>query len=232
MSLLPEIKLKKILDYLLDQVRNDYYNNSSNEQKSFLYRVFSSDNNIDNYNFFTQAKAILLRGNDNQRKLETRIFFDRSRAHIPTIHINLPSESPQGDSLGFGIGNTPPIFDDNDQTYSHMLQRSFDTKYNITVTSDNTFEVIVIYTLLKAILISQVDIIEMNGLRNPKISGRDLMVMDQITPPLFMRILVLDFMYEFDVPELKLNPIINHAVFYGYEGSLGVNNILLITGEV
>lgn len=202
MSLLPEIKLKKVIDYYLDLITEDYNNSLPNEQESFLYGVFG-ENSLDNYDFFTQAKAIILRSSDNPRKLQTRLFFDRTRATIPTVHINLPSESPNSDSLGYGIGNNDPIF--NDESYRMTYERCFDSKYNLTVTSDNSFEVLIVYSILKAIIISCVDIMEVNGLRNPKVMGNDLMVNMEQTPPLYMRALGLNFIYEFVVPELKKN---------------------------
>ena len=211
MSLLPEIKLKKILDHSLDVIRKDYYDSLPNEQNSFIYKIFA-ENVIDNYDFYTQAKAILLKTNDNPRLLQTRVFFDRSRAHIPTIHINLPSETPNGDSLGYGIGNIDPTFNDNTEEYSNSRQRCFNTTFNITVTSDNTHEVIIVYAILKAIMISIVEILEMNGLRNPKISGRDLMILDT-TPALYMRVLALEVWYEFNVPGLDFNKIVNQINF-------------------
>lgn len=222
MSLLPEIKLKKILDHSLDVIRKDYYDSLPNEQNSFLYKVFG-ENVIDNYNFFIQAKTILLKTNDNPRLLQTRVFFDRSRAHIPTIHINLPSETPNGDSLGYGLGNVDPLFDDINEEYSLSRQRCFNTTFNITVTSDNTHEIIIIYTILKAIMISIVEILEMNGLRNPKISARDLMILDT-TPPLYMRVLALEVWYEFNVPGLDFNKIVNQIDFtptYSSESVIG-----------
>ena len=214
--LLPEIQLKKILDYYLNIVNQDFQDSVSagNEQASLLYQMFGGIV-LDNYNFYDQAKAIILKGDDNPRHLEVRIFFDRTRASIPTIHLNLPSENPDSDSIGYGLGNNDPEFSSDNSTFKEILQRDFNTVFNITVTSDNTFEVIIIYTLLKAIMVSGVEIMELNGLRNPKISGKDLMAHMDSPQPLFLRVLTLSFLYEFSVPEIKSQTVYNSFKFQG-----------------
>jgi hypothetical protein len=211
MSLLPEIQLKRLLDHLISKVKENYLS-KTDKSKTFLYRLFYS-NNVEGYDFYQQALTLLMRGSNDPRRVEVRMFFDRSRASIPTIHINLPSESPFGDSIGFGIGNVGPIFDDENNTYTNNRERVFQEKYNITLTSDNSYEVLILYYLLKAILIAKVDILEINGLRNISISGQDLMVNDSIVPPIFMRSLNLSFHYEFSVPELEDNEISNVVNF-------------------
>jgi hypothetical protein len=71
-------------------------------------------------------------------------------------------------------------------------------------------------------MISLVEVLELNGLRNPKISGRDLLIQDT-TPPLFMRVLQLDIWYEFNVPGLDFNPIVNQI---NYESTYLPENII------
>jgi hypothetical protein len=86
----------------------------------------------------------------------------------------------------------------------------FDVAYNIVITSDNSLEVICIYTLLKSTLIGIFDHIELSGIRNPKLSGQDLQLNSDIVPPhIFVRGVGLNFSYELTVPSIKEEKFIN-----------------------
>jgi len=212
MILLPEIKIKALLDAYLGLIYNDYIN-TSNKTKTFIYKLFNG-NKVDNYDFYLQAVKILSRSKDDPRKLEVRTFFDRSRASIPTIHINLPAESPIGDGIGFDPNYEQPEFNDTDSTFQETVTRTFATKYNIIVTSDNQFEVVILYYALKAIMISNYESLEMNGLRLPKFSGQDMILRDDLVPnAIYARSLSLDTMYEFTVPNLYLKSFPQNVEF-------------------
>ena len=226
--LIPEIKLKRIIDSWLLAVENDY-NIQTDEKNSFLYKIFSG-NVLGTYDFFTQAKALIIRSTDHPRKLQTRIFFDSTRASIPTIHITLPSDSPYSDSIGFNPNYGDALFTDDNTGFQIQRNRNFNTRFNVVATSDNTFEVLILYYLLKAMIVGNYETLELNGLRNVKISGQDLMIDPHLMPSnVFMRGLILDIFYEFTVPQINLEEMLADvefapAIVYG-EAVLGLENL-------
>ncbi len=214
-NLFPEIKLKVFLDNALSYLQTDYVANTATPTKSFLYRI-TNGNVVDRYDFYEQSKAIFIKTNDDPRKLKTRLFFDRERAAIPTIHITLPNESPKSDGLGFDSGFNEPIFDDTAETFTTVYNRNFQTTYNIIVSSDNTFEVILIYNVLRALLIGLIDTLNNNGYQNIKISGNDLSINPDIVPPnIFMRNVAVSFEYDYAVPMFNVNEMLNDINFTG-----------------
>jgi hypothetical protein len=226
----PEIILKKIIDALLVATVSDF-NAQSNEQNSFLFRVFYG-NVIGTYDYYTQAKALMLNAADSPRSIQTRIFFDRTRAHVPTIHITLPSENHYADGLSMDVNYVAPLFNDTDQTFQEQYSRTFNTRYNIVLTSDNTFEVLIMYYLLKALFVANFVTLENNGLRNFKMSGQDLLINDANMPTnIFMRGLQLDVFYEFTVPEMNATEMLSNFDFIGSVDEVVVQNYELI-GEV
>ena len=211
---IPEITLKKIIDYLLNAVVVDF-KSKSNQQETFLYKLFNGSK-IEGYDYFVQAKSLLVKKNDDPRKLQTRIFYDRTRAGFPTIHITLPNENPYGDGIGYDRNYQDPTFNDTDGTFTSSNTRTFNTRYNVICTSDNTFEVLIIYYLLKALITSKIDIFELNGIRNIKTSGQDLIInADSMPQNIFMRGLMIDCFYEFSMPDLDATEMLLNIEFQG-----------------
>lgn len=223
----PEITLKKLLDYLIEKVIQNY-NSKPDEKDTFLYKLFNG-NFIEGYDYFKQAKALLLKGINvpDPRKIETRIFFDRSRASSPTLHITLPSEQHAFDGISYDKGYSDPSF--TDTSFTEENTRGFQTKYQIIATSDNTFEVLIMYYLLKALIVSNIRIFELNGLRNIKQSGQDLLIRDEFMPQnIYMRGLTIDCFYEFSVPEMEEQEMLLNIDF---EGSVIDNTLQIITEQ-
>ena len=63
---------------------------------------------------------------DNQRSLAVRMFFDRSRAHLPTIHLSLPAESGgKNDGMGLDIGYAgEDINEDLSESRKYLTRKS------------------------------------------------------------------------------------------------------------
>jgi hypothetical protein len=210
-NVFPEIMLKKIIDYSLSLLKIDY-DSYVDKKDSTLYQILNG-NKIGNYDYFDQAVKILFQTHDNPRKLETKLFFDRSRSGIPTIHITMPSESHFGDGIGFDTGYVEDFRDSNDNE-KQSFTRTFNTKYNIVVTSDNTFEVLIVYYVLKACLMANIYTLELNGLRNAKFGGQDLILKDDIMPTgIFSRSLNFECFYEFTAFGFEKLSLINNINF-------------------
>lgn len=209
---IPEIQLKSIIDALISTLKTNYEANIADETKSILYKFFNG-NAAGIFNYFTEAKKLFLRDDSDQRKLDSRLFFDRERANIPTVHITLPNESPKSDGIGVDAGYQPEDRDDDD-TFNYTYTRGFATQYNIIITSDNTFEVILIYHALKAMLIKVFDSLELMGFRDPRISGGDLNINPDLVPPgIFVRNISLSIYYEQDISALTKGDLISAITF-------------------
>jgi len=199
MLVIPEIQLLEIIDKLLNAVQADFKNKT--EKQTILSRLFEG-RKVQKFDFFKQAQDLFIdRGVDHPRRIKTRIFFDASVAATPTIHITLPSEETGDDGLGVDAGFQPNISEKGQVT--QVFNRRFDTLYHIVITSANTFEVILIYHLLKAMLITTFVQLEFAGLSNPKLSGQDLQIYQELAPPnIFIRGLGLRVSYDAEIPSL------------------------------
>ena len=71
MATIPILKVKKFVDLLIEFVKTDY-EDKTDKTKSFLYRVLS-DNTSDGWDFYQNGIEIFVRGEDDKRKLETRL---------------------------------------------------------------------------------------------------------------------------------------------------------------
>jgi hypothetical protein len=217
MIFIPEQKLKSIIDYVL-KVVNDDYNTQTDKQKSILYKLFGTQV-LKDYNYYNNAVALFVRGVDSARKVECHLFFNRDRAAIPTVHIGLPSENPGSmDGVGFDAGVNISEYDVNGDKFKTST-RSFHAKYNIVCTSNNTFETLLIYNLLKSILIGNIHLFELNGLRNPKFSGGDIMLDDRLMPSeIYARAFFVDVDYE--TTSYDINSLDTSITSLEFEGDL------------
>lgn len=208
MIMIPEIVIANLVETVLKVIECDF-NDHVEEKDTLLYYILG-DNQYKKFNFFEQAKDIFLRDNDHPRKIEVRMLFDAQRASLPTIHITMPQESNDADGIGVDEGYEDNVLNTNKTTFHKTYTRAFGVQYNIIITSDNSSEVLLIYHLLKAMLISIIDHVELSGIRNPKLSGQDLQMNSDIVPVnVFVRGVGINFMYEESIPSIQEEQIVN-----------------------
>jgi hypothetical protein len=201
---IPEIVLFNTIKNLLKFIRADYAANIADTTQSYLYKVLIG-NNVQRYDLFTQAETVFITPNDDPRHLDVNMFFNAKRAAIPTIHITLPSEGEKDNVIANGEGYRDPVYNDDDTLSTTIFNRRFAARYNIIITSDNTNEVILIYSLVRSAFISLNAHFSLAGLQQPKLSGGDLNINSEIVPPnVFVRSIGLDFSY--DVEGIELFP--------------------------
>lgn len=188
MIVIPESILKKLVDYSLKNVTFEY-----------LEKIFKNVPSLGDYNFLDNAKALLLPKSTSSRKVESHLFFNRERCLLPTVHIGLPSEQ-----IGLGNGlSFDPSDEEDDTEYINYHTRSFSSRYKIIFTSNNTFEVLIMYIFFRSVFIGNVHLLEMNGLQNPKFSGGDIVLTDYMIPAeIYSRALFIDCNYDFTAPSL------------------------------
>jgi hypothetical protein len=214
MITMPEVTLKHLIDSILNRIVVDYRTNND-KTKTFLYKLLYGVQE-GNYMFYDEAVAIINRSIDDPRKLDTRLLFDRERASLPTIHVTIPSDQPFSDGIGFDEGYVQPTVNAQDNpplTMTTYYTRSYQSRFDLVITGSNTFEVVLIYYLLRCALINNVESLEANGFRNPKFPGGDVKINEQITPVSYLRILTIDSFYELTVPKFDNISIVNTLTF-------------------
>lgn len=199
--IIPEVTVFNILESCFDVVRLDYHQHVD-ERNTLLYSFFGSLPKFrGKLDWFTQAKDLFLRDEKHPRKIETEMFFNSERVRVPTVHITLPSERAAEDGIGFDQGYQPPVYDELNFTYKHTVTRMFEAQYQLLITSDNTLEVQMIYALLRNMLMSIFEHVELEGLRNPKLGGMDLQIDSTLVPEhVYTRALTISTSYEITVP--------------------------------
>lgn len=194
--LIPEIALKKIVDYFLKSLTEDYLD------------LLFGDAKLDNYVFSKEAKQIFLSPEDYPRKVKSNLFFNRERAIEPTIHIGLPGELP-GPADGLGFDEEIDRDGDSLRDFTH---RTYSARYGLVFTSSNTFEVLIMYYTLKSLFQGNVGLLEANGFSNPKFSGEDIVLGSDIIPcPIYSRRMLIESFQDFKAPSLETGekPITN-----------------------
>lgn len=209
--MIPDIKLHEVVKSCLKAIRVDYAEYSATPSNTILYYLLNSSNNADTgrYKWYEQAVEIFINRNEHHPKyLDTRLFFDRERALIPTIHIMMSGESKGSDSIGIGLGSNPEQVIGDSQRGIHS--KYFDINANIVITSDNTFETVLIYHVLKSMLVSILDHIQLLGFMNPILGGRDINISQDLVPNgVYSRALNFSAGYELTVPQPLVNKIVS-----------------------
>ena len=127
------------------------------------------------------------------------------------MHIILPSE--QGKMC---IGADEGYLSERDKEGNYQLYHTemYETTYQIMITSTNSTEVTIVYHIIKSMLLMLVDQIDLMGLRNPTLSGNDIVMQDDLTPvPIFHRVLNVSFTYEHNVPKLIKDNIAKSFIY-------------------
>lgn len=193
----PEIILYKTLISIFKIVQQDYIDNND-ETKTILYNFFGIDENLDalqfeEFNFLEQAKQIFV-----NKIPQVNLGYNLEVANQGCIHILLPNE--QGQPLAIGADENYQQYIEDDEKFKEVFSQRFDSTYNILITSENYFEVILIYNLLKSSILALNYHFELAGLRLPKVSGSDLNIQSDLVPThIFHRSIMLNFFYELNV---------------------------------
>jgi len=220
--ILPELVLFQTIKAGLEVLREDWEQFSSDEEKSFIFRVLGNKNALQRYDMLAQAKTVFFRPvNPNEsRYIDVSMGFDTDRIQkkLPTIHILIQSDNPKDDSLGIGYGNFDVIFgdepeDDEAGTYNQVYSRRFNQQANILISGDNTNEKILIYYVLRALLISYIPYFNELGLENVYFSGGDVQINADVAGRLYMRSLNMGYDYDFTAPSLTINEFAT-KIFY------------------
>lgn len=196
---IPEILLFNLISGIIKHVESDLAQHAADEQNSFLGRILNGIKDH-KHDYFVEAKTLFTRKVDNPRAVRTRLFFDAQEANIPTIHITMPQENSGENSLGAGESHEF-YSDDIHNTVSPERERRFDTNFHVIITSDNHREVLIIYHVIRAMLVSALSEVDIAGLENPKLGGQDIRPKEDIVPRnIYMRGISIQCSYQVEVP--------------------------------
>jgi hypothetical protein len=182
------------------------------QTKSFLYRVLS-DNTSDGWDFYQNGIEIFVRGEDDKRKLETRLMFDRSRAGLPTIHVREPAKNKGSfDGIGFFddeiIINESTGLDDQNQplpsTISSTARKTFSSQFDIMITSGNSLECVLIQEVLESAMLASLDTLTIPFFELVDFTSKELMMSDETERnQLFIKSITVQIGYQKDgIPKL------------------------------
>jgi hypothetical protein len=203
MIIIPEKILKDVIDASL-RLTVDNYNAAADKATTFLYKIFKG-NALGGYDYYDNAVALITRPNDHPRHVETHLFFNRERFTLPTMHISLPSAqtTPDNNGIGFDYMYNSALYNSAEEVTEVTRTRTFSSQYNLVFTSDSTFEVLIMFYWLQAMLIANVHWLELSGLQNVRFAANDIMLNADIAPPnVFARALTVDCQYEITAPQL------------------------------
>jgi len=228
MIVIPERRLKQVIDYCLEYVRQDYLDmtDKNNSYLAYIFRNVDVTLQTKEFDYFKEATALFTRDEDHPRHIETHYFLNRERFSIPTIHIQLTANNvAPANGVGFDRDWDNPFNRDKTQSDSGFYDdiitggRSFQTVFQVVFTSDNLFEVQMMYYLITACLVGNVWILEENDIHNPSLSANDLILDSDIAPSnIYARALQITCFFDMVAPEFDKKRIV---------GGLVVNGVLL-----
>lgn len=215
--LMPEVVLYDLLSNIIKVLRTDMETNANTEEKSLLYRIMGLNEQgsalrLSHYHFFKQARKILL----TKDNLKVYYGYNLSTTTGVDICILLPQENGKT-AIGADDGYLETVETEDEEDYRQNYNvQTFESTYQLMITSNNSLEVLTVYTLLKSALLMLIDQLELYGFRNPKFSGQDIVMQDDLTPvPLFHKVLNIEFTYEHVVPQAAVAEFCKSVSFEG-----------------
>jgi len=211
MATIPILKVKKFVDLLLEFIKTDY-EGATDKSNSFLSRILS-DNTDNGWDFFSNGVEIFTRNGDDNRTIETRLMFDRSRANLPTIHVREPAKNKgQYDGIGF-FGED--IYTNEDSSVSSTARKTFSSQFELMITSGNSLECVLIQEVIESAMLASFDSLTINLFELVDFSSKELMMnMELERNMLFMKSINLTIQYSKEhIPKLYTEQNINTIKF-------------------
>ena len=217
MLCLPEFRLKKICDTLLQFIITDYNRciEEGNENLSYIYLLFHEDEEVEKTSgIYKQAIQVLVKNqidsSENNRKIEVRPIFDRSRAGLPTIHITCPQDSDDLKQIGDEDGDEEFY----QERLAPRLSRGFLAQFGIIITSDNIMEVLIINYTLRALLLGSIADLSDLGFINPTFQTQELNIRPNILPAnVYMKGLLMTSNYVDSFPDVETYKGFKNIIF-------------------
>lgn len=203
-TLIPVVKLKRLLDGLIEYVRTDF-ESRTNESDTFLYKALDG-NRVDGFDFYEEGKNIFLRTSTSSRKIETRLMFTKDIAPTPTIHVREPMrEKGIYNSIG-GISGTR-INLPNDG-YTEEYRDTKKANYEYVITSDNPLETILISEVIYNLLLGAWETLQSQWFDLFDFSQKELIANNELVPyPLYIKSINILVQFQNTVPGIQLDTL-------------------------
>lgn len=215
MVTIPLLKVKGIIDSLLDYIKEDLETciAEAREEESFLYLVLNG-NNTDGYDFYEQSKSVFSRTQEHRNKITTGIAYPKNMANVPYIWVREPQR---------GMGKTNTIgklsggfmsMDSGDSRQEYRDGKA--ASYEVVVMSTNYLESVMLSDVLYSLLVASYDLF--TELFNFfEVNMKELMMNNDQVPPfmLLSRALVLEIDFDNHIPAISVETMLNKVIFNG-----------------
>ena len=199
-TLIPVVKLKSLLDGLIEYVRTDF-ESQTDEANTFLYRVLEG-NRTDGYDFYEEGKSIFLRNSTSSRRIETRLMFTKDIAPTPTIHVREPARvKGEYNAIGGLFGQRVNFPND---VYSEQYRDTKKANYEYVITSDNPLETILIAEVIYTLLLGAWETLHTQLFDLFDFGLKELLANNELVPyPLYIKSIDLTVQFENTVPGIQ-----------------------------
>lgn len=215
----PEFILHDGLQKIVKFIREDYKSFSTTPDKSYIVKLVK-ELGFERYNYDVQAVATFLADEESPKHLTIDLGFNMKRETLPAIHITMPAETPGQNALGLDEGSRETYQNYTDaetpvvETLQSIFTRRYRSTYDIVIVSDNSNEVVMIYHIVKALLVSLSAHFTLSGLENFTFGGQDLQPYAELAPKnIFMRAIRLGLEYESSALDFEKHPLVVDIVF-------------------
>ena len=199
-TLIPVVKLKSILDGLIEYIRVDF-ETQTDEADTFLYRVLAG-NRTDGYDFYEEGKNIFLRTSTSSRKIETRLMFTKDIAPTPTIHVREPARIKGIYNTIGGIVGGRIDFPNN--VYTAEYRDTKKANYEYVITSDNPLETVLIAEVIYTLLLGAWETLHTQLFDLFDFGLKELLANNELVPyPLYIKAIDLTVQFENTVPGIQ-----------------------------
>lgn len=209
-TLIPVVRLKSILDGLIDYVRVDF-EGQTDETDTFLYKTLAG-NRASGFDFYEEAKNIFLRTGTSSRKIETRLMFTKDVAPTPTVHVTEPMRAKGSfNSIGGITGRT--LLLPNEQ-YTQEYRDTKKGEYEFLVTSDNPLETVLVAEVIYTLLLGGWETLHNQLFDLFEFSMKELVATNDLVPyPLYVKSIEIAVEFENTVPGINVETLCNAINF-------------------
>lgn len=218
--LLPDVIITNSLNMALSIVRDDYnsYVEAGHEERSMLYLLFNSSS-IGRYDMYENAKSIIITTPESPKHLSVVVGYQAEHGKIPQIFVTLPSENEKNNSIGIGVEDDNNLFfageeEDEADQYREQFSRRFNTTYHVVVMTENRNEMIILYNLMKALVITLIEHFAESGISNLHLGGQDINLMAPVPDKIFRRAVTMTFEYEQLIPIIDFKDVVRDIRLY------------------
>ena len=200
------IRIKDLVERVLEYIPLDIEKNKDNEKNTFLYQLLygMKDGNFD---FYVQSKNLFTRGATNPRKIEVRLEFPKDKSSLPCYVIREPGkEKGPANSIGKMTGGIYPsgAWEIRDSRFQNL---------EIMCIADNMLESILLAEVLYALLMGSYNWLA-NTYSTVEINMTELMVNTEVIPlPIFIRSIRLDISTEQLYSSLIITEFLDKLLF-------------------